>query len=162
MDMIELNFIRSRPVKLRTKINRIILHAVGEYLHHEGEWVHYTEYFRWAWEYNGICYHYTVEPDGRIVKLLDESIICGHAKGHNTDSIGIALILPGQHTEESLREGISKQWITEQQYESLSDYYSLKRHLQLTTHNAVDNRYLSPGYKLKIDPGVIDLIRIQW
>lgn len=49
-----------------------------------------AEFKRKGWEYPG--YHWVVFPDGKIVKLLDESKVANGVKGYNPNSIHVAWV----------------------------------------------------------------------
>lgn len=49
-----------------------------------------AEFRRKGWRFPG--YHFVVFPDGRIVKMLDESLVSNGVKGHNEHSINVAYV----------------------------------------------------------------------
>lgn len=49
-----------------------------------------AEFKRKGWKSPG--YHFVIFPDGRIVKMLDESHVSNGVKGHNAHSINVAYV----------------------------------------------------------------------
>lgn len=144
---------RTKPNKTHTP-NRVILHAAGEYLFNEDlkVWQHFSVFFPYLWEHYGICYHSAIDPGGTEVVFLKDNIIAGHALGHNSGSIGRVVIVPGAHTEPTLRKAISKPYLSDIQYQKLLEVAKRDK-LPYTNHDLVDKRYRANGEKEKIDPG---------
>jgi N-acetyl-anhydromuramyl-L-alanine amidase AmpD len=66
-------------------INLIVVHAMGEYIK-DGNNVYSAARFL---KKIGLSAHYLVTPSGVILRCVREAQIAWHAKGFNTNSIGI-------------------------------------------------------------------------
>jgi N-acetyl-anhydromuramyl-L-alanine amidase AmpD len=87
-------------------VNAIVLHSIGGPECRDGEVV-FTgsrgDAYRWK-EYfeasEGISIHYIVDRDGNIASSIDENRVAWHARGMNSQSIGIELTNNGDGIEE--------------------------------------------------------------
>lgn len=159
--LINLQRKKESPVNIPHKV---ILHSIGEYVfnHELNIWQHYIPFLQHLWYHHGICYHKVIDPSGLCVTMLSDNVMGGHAKGHNFNSVGIALAVLGAHTEATMREKIKDRYLHTKQKETLiSILKSEYKGLPILTHDEVDNRFDAKGNKLKVDPGNIDLENIK-
>lgn len=127
--------------------NRVIVHAMAEYLFHEGKWRHATEFL----EMIGLSAHILISPNGDIYKCRDNTQGAYHAKGHNEDTLGVEWLVEGEHSYESFLAAIQKPYLTDIQFNNGCEYIrkewvkglALLHHLK---HSRVDP-------KRKFDPG---------
>lgn len=126
----------------------IVIHAMGEYILYKGKWMHAVEFLEKA---VGLSAHFLVTPSGVGIRLRNDDESAWHAKGFNTDSLGIEFLVPGVY--EKYREftrRIKTQWLTDAAYEKglqiVNYWLSIHEVYEVKTHSM-----LSPGRK--VDPG---------
>ena len=93
----------------------IIVHAMAEYIEYNDGVLHAADFL----EKVGLSAHILVEPDGTLIRCRRDNEIAWHAKGHNYQTVGIEVLLPGQHNYASFRSGIdSPDWVAPIQYDA--------------------------------------------
>lgn len=118
-----------------------IIHAMGEFIDTDG-----VDYYATEWlDKLGLSAHFLVTPSGTVIKTRETNQIGWHAKGFNTNSVGIEILVPGLHNYATFLEAIKKPYVSERQYAALIE---LCRSLKLTWKRHSD---LSPDRKF--DPG---------
>lgn len=124
----------------------IVIHSIGEFIDTEGEDYYAPEFLRKI----GLSAHYFITPTGVVIQSVDDDRVAYHAKGFNTDSIGIEFMVPGLHTYATFRDRIEKPYMGKAQYtvgvnlvKDLCAKYNIKN---VRTHSE-----LSP--QRKHDPG---------
>lgn len=90
----------------------IILHAMGEWIHDKENYYYATEWLK----HLGLSAHALITPSGVTIKCRAEVQGAYHAKGHNTDTLGVEFLVPGVHTYDSFLRTIKEFYITEPQY----------------------------------------------
>lgn len=126
---------------------RIVVHCMGEFIV-DPEPKHAPDFLD---EYK-LSAHALVAPNGDIYLCRDDDERAWHARGYNTDSLGIEFLVEGEHTYATFIEAIKTQYLTTDQWEagitavrSWIDAYDI-------SINAIDRHSdLSPGRK--VDPG---------
>jgi len=125
---------------------RVILHAMGEYFSHKGRIMHAEEFLREI----GLVAHFLVTPSGVGIRTLSDDICGSHAKGHNTDTLGIEFLVPGLQNLESFYEDIKLPYLTNAAYKTGQEI--VKNWMQLypievvTAHSVIDpDRKKDPG-----------------
>ena len=129
------------------KPNRIVIHAMGEYIDTDDKDYHAKEWL----DKLGLAAHYLVTPTGVIIKTLDIDLMGAHAKGYNFGSVGIEFLVPGVHTYSSFLKAIELPYLTDVQYEEglqLVDDLCLALDQPVTIDTHAE---LSPDRK--VDPG---------
>jgi len=87
---------------------RIIVHAMSEWINGM-----YAPDFLLS---VGLSAHALVTPDGDIIKCREDTQGAFHAKGFNTNSLGIEFLLPGHNDYGSFLDGIARPgWVSEPQ-----------------------------------------------
>lgn len=152
------------------KPNRIIVHAMGEYiwykghtLHKEGAWLHASELLRdieyqiynkktekLEWR-QGLSAHILVCPNGDRIKCREDNQGAYHALGFNDDSLGIEYLVAGKHNITSFEDMISEPYLTSIQYESGLEQVRDQWHLKGDIMKMDRHSTLSP--ERKVDPG---------
>ena len=127
--------------------NRLIIHSMSEYING----MYADEFLKSV----GLSAHFLLCPDGSFIKLRKTHEICYHAKGHNTNTIGIEVLVEGEHTYETFIEKIKTDWVKPEQMEALIEmskgimqYYDMPLE-NVLRHSDID----SPRKK---DPGNLD------
>lgn len=126
----------------------IVVHAMSEYvLADEGEDYDHAPDFL---ERVGLSAHVLAAPDGTLYRCRDDLEGAYHARGFNTESLGIEILVRGRHDYGSFLRAISKSWVTESQYEAV--VRQCREWMTLYgIRNVARHCDLSPGRKL--DPG---------
>ncbi len=124
--------------------DQIIIHAMSEYI----GGVHAVDFLKNI----GLSAHAFVTPDGKIIRSRHDHQGAYHAKGYNTNSLGVEFLVEGDHTYYKFLDAIQKTYLTNIQYRA--GVFLIKRWLskfniaQISTH-----RYLSPVRKFDPGPG---------
>ena len=103
----------------------------------------------------GLSAHFLLCPDGSFIKLRRTHEKAWHAKGHNTNTIGIEVLVEGLHTYETFLERIKEDWVKPEQMDALiemtkgiMDYY------EIPPENVLRHSDIDPDRKK--DPGNLD------
>jgi N-acetyl-anhydromuramyl-L-alanine amidase AmpD len=92
-----------------TPVRRIVLHAMAEYVRTD-QWVRHCTHLL---DSLGVSAHAIVLPDGRLLACVSAERIAHHAKGHNSDSVGIEFALAGVWDYAGFLERIRTPWVTD-------------------------------------------------
>ena len=139
---------RNGMLKIAHKPDTLVVHALAEFLDFETNGKDRSA--KDHMDEEGLSPHYLITPTGVIIELIEYDTLGYHAKGHNTNKVGVELLVPGLHTYGSFLKAIDKKgWVSGPQYQAL---------LQLTkwlktkgVKNQVAHSTLSP--ERKYDPG---------
>ena len=93
---------------------RIIIHAMSEFINYKGQTLHAVEFLKLI----GLSAHVLVEPNGTIIRCREDSEGAYHAKGHNTDTLGVEFLIEGIHSYAEFLEAMKKPYLTEDQIDS--------------------------------------------
>ena len=126
--------------------NRVIIHAMAEYLFHEGKWRHASEFL----EMIGLSAHALIAPND-IYKCRDWTQGAYHAKGHNVDTIGIEWLVEGEHDYESFVAAIQSPYLADNQFKVGCEYIRKELIEGLGILNFTRHSDVSP--ERKVDPG---------
>lgn len=99
----------------REPIQRIVVHSMAEYLYHDGQWMHASDFLNTI----GLSAHALVTPDGTIIRQREDQEFAYHAKGHNADSLGVEVLVEGQFDYDSWEKRIKRPYVTEPQWSAL-------------------------------------------
>lgn len=94
--------------------NRIVVHAMSEFLIVGDEALHATDFL----EKMGLSAHVLVAPDGDLITTRYDDEGAWHAKGFNTNSLGIEFLVEGLHTYTEFLEAMKTNYITIPQWNS--------------------------------------------
>ena len=126
----------------------IVVHAMGEYVMADDgkSFDHAPEFL----ERMKLSAHALVAPDGTVFRCRNDDEGAYHARGFNTDSLGMEMLVAGRHDYGSFVKAISKPYLTDAQYAAAvaqcREWVSLHGITRIVRHSD-----LSPGRKL--DPG---------
>lgn len=95
--------------------DRIVIHAMGYQLRMGDGSVHYAASFL---EKIGLSAHALVAPNGDLIRCRHDHEIAWHAKGHNTNTLGLEFLVPGVHDYASFGEAIKTPWPTTEQLDT--------------------------------------------
>ena len=128
--------------------DRIVIHAMGENINN-GKQVYSAK--EWL-DYLKLSAHYLIKSDGLIIQCRDDNQVAWHAKGFNTGSIGIEVLLEGEHDYGSFIDAIKVKWLKQAQYDVLVELCKELMDTWNITSSRIDRHSdLSPGRK--VDPG---------
>lgn len=139
------------PLEAGNKNNRpkmIVVHSMGEFLL-DPHPIHATDFL----EKIKLSAHALVAPSGDIYICRDDDQGAYHAKGYNTDSLGIEFLVAGHHDYGSFLETIKTDWVTDEQWDAgvQAVRYWMESY-DIPIHKVVRHSDISPGRK--VDPGV--------
>lgn len=100
----------------RSFINRIVVHAMGFKIQHKNG----DNLFAWDFlRSQGISAHIFICPNGDIIRGRHDYQTAYHARGYNTNSLGIEFLVDGIFSEyEPFLEAIKTDYLTDAQYKS--------------------------------------------
>lgn len=129
----------------------LVIHAMGEYIKTDGSYkdIPAGVYSAHEWlQLDGTSAHFLLHPNGDFTKQRSTKEICWHAKGFNTNSIGIEVLVKGTYDYGTFLKQIKKDWVTSEQYTSLVNMSkgiitffninSIKRHSDLSPDRKQD------------------------
>jgi N-acetyl-anhydromuramyl-L-alanine amidase AmpD len=123
----------------------IVVHSMGEFIT-DPHPIHATDFLIKM----GYSAHALVSPNGDIYICRDDDQGAYHARGYNTDSLGVEVLVEGNHNYGTFLETIKTDWVKPEQMVALTKVvknwlsaYDIKR---LVRHSDI-----SPGRK--VDPG---------
>jgi N-acetyl-anhydromuramyl-L-alanine amidase AmpD len=126
---------------------RIIIHVMGEFIRDVDK-----DYYAPDWlKKLKLSAHAMATPSGVILHCHNEKLIAWHAKGYNTDSLGIEFLVPGIHTYDTLIEATKTPYLSEVQYQAGVEQIRTWMHdfgiTQVDRHSDVDpkRRWFDPG-----------------
>lgn len=91
---------------------KIVVHAMGEFIKADGVIWPALDWLR----FNGLSAHALITPSGALVECRNPMLVAWHAKGHNTDSLGVEFLVPGIHDWDSFKLAIQRDWVSDEQY----------------------------------------------
>ncbi len=130
---------------------RIIVHAMCYQLDYEGERLYAASFL----EKLGLSAHMLVAPDGSLIRCRGDAQGAWHAKGCNTDSLGVEVLVPGVYTYQPFVQRIAEPgWVGREQFNATLD---LLRHWcgcwEIGTHPGQLDRHCDVDPDRKSDPG---------
>lgn len=127
----------------------LVIHSMGELIDTDGEDYTAQDYLKAL----KISCHYLVTPSGIVIKTREEYQGSYHAKGYNSDSIGIEILVKGLHDYYTFLEAIKTRYYTDQQYAATVELCReiLKRYPGI---KVVRHSDLSPDRKYDPGPGL--------
>lgn len=140
---------------LRQGTRYIVIHAVGEYLD-TGEPGKLPQYCVDFLRSRDELPHYLLTPSGIVLRAWGHKYLANHARGFNSESIGIELMLPGHWTYDSFVQELTSSSPTirlEDNPRRLNSLHKLLRELLELYPEAriVGHAELDPSRK--VDPG---------
>ena len=125
----------------------IVIHAMGEFVIDGTVRQHAVKFL----DRCGLSAHSLIAPSGTNYRCRLDVQTAYHARGFNTNSLGLECLVEGEHGYASFIEAIKKPYLTEDQYQAILDQ---TRHW-LNAHDSIRkiarHSDLSPGRK--VDPG---------
>lgn len=126
--------------------NRIIVHSMAQFINDRG-----TAYYASEWlRHLGLSAHALVDPSGVLVRCREDTEMAWHAKGHNSNTLGIEILVPGVHDYGTFVERIKTPYCTDVQLEAakwqVSEWVRKHNISEIARHSDVDpDRKVDPG-----------------
>ena len=142
--------IKYAPLENGSRYNNprmIVVHSMGEFLLDPNP-IHATDFL----EKIGLSAHCLVAPNGDRYICRDDDQGAYHAKGYNSDSLGIEFLVEGHLTYGTFLEAIKADYITDPQW--VAGVEAVKSWVQaynIPRSKVVRHSDISPGRK--VDPG---------
>ncbi len=92
-----------------------VVHAMGEYIKFQGKIYSAAEWL----EFKGLSAHVLIHPNGDQTRIRKDTQCAHHAKGYNINSLGVEVLVPGDHNYASFVEALRSPWTSPEQIESL-------------------------------------------
>lgn len=128
--------------------SRLIIHAMGEVIDAEerdypaDEWLNHLK----------LSAHFLIKPDGEVIKMRHTKTMAWHAKGHNSNTVGIEFLVPGLHTYETFLDMIQTPWVSSEQMDAgIELSQGILDYFDISVDQVVRHSDISPGRKK--DPG---------
>lgn len=139
--------------------NKLIIHAMGEYIRvnqsfeNKGQTIEAGVYTAHEWlTILGLSCHFLIHPNGDVTKQRSTKEMCWHAKGYNTNSVGIEVLVEGEWDYASFIDRIKEDWVKEEQYDTLIELSEdIIEFFEINKNSVVRHSDLSPDRKE--DPG---------
>jgi len=146
------------PLNKGNKYNKpkfIVLHAMGEFIEYEKQHYHATEFLKLV----GLSAHRLITPSGVVIKCREDNQGAWHAKGYNTDSLGIEFLVPGVHNYKSFLKALKTSYLTSKALKAgveilkyWMDKFDIDK-IDIKSHQQIDP-------DRKHDPGIITEVEI--
>lgn len=125
----------------------IVVHAMGEFLL-DPHPIHASDFLAKL----GLSAHALISPNGDIYICRDDNQGAYHARGYNTNSLGVEFLVEGHHNYGSFLEAIKGDYVTDKQWDSGTSFVkSWIRTYSIIRDKIVRHSDISPGRK--VDPG---------
>jgi len=107
-----------------------------------------------AWELLnklGLSAHILITPKGERIRCRADAQVAWHAKGHNENSLGVELLVPGVFSIEALQQVTARSWVSGQQLDSLVQQVMIWKKAwpieNIVRHSDLDpaRRWFDPG-----------------
>lgn len=129
-------------VQLPTKL---IIHSMSEIING----MHADEFLKSI----GLSAHFLLCPDGSFIKLRKTTEIAWHAKGHNTNSVGIEILAEGSHNYDTFLDKIQTDYVNKAQMDALIEMSNgIIEYFDIDHDDVLRHSDISPGRKH--DPGI--------
>ena len=125
----------------------IVVHCMGEFIL-DPHPIHASDFL----DKLGYSAHVLVEPVGDVIICRDDDQGAYHAKGYNTDSLGIEFLVPGHHTYGTFLEAIKSPYVGDEQWAAgINAVRAWMETYEIDVSKVFRHSDLSPGRK--VDPG---------
>lgn len=137
---------------------RIVVHCMGEYVKDPKPM--YAPEFLDAYELSA---HSLITPSGDNIRCRNDDEIAWHAKGRNTNSLGIEFLVEGAYNYSEFKERIKTPYVNEIQYQAglyqIKEWMRLYNIVTISRHSDIDpDRKVDPGEGFDWDRLLADLV----
>lgn len=141
----------NEPLEAGNRYNNpkmIIVHCMGEFIL-DPHPIHASDFLAKL----GLSAHALVAPNGDIYICRDDDKGAYHARGYNTDSLGIEFLVEGHHNYGTFLEKIKTDYITDAQWQAgINAVRNWGQKHEIPVEKILRHSDISPGRK--VDPGV--------
>jgi len=131
----------------RNNPKMIVVHCMGEFLL-DPHPIHASDFLAKI----GLSAHVLITPTGDAIICRDDDQGAYHAKGYNTNSLGIEFLVPGHHTYGTFLETIKSPYVGTEQWEAgVTAVRRWREAYDIPLTKIFRHSDLSPGRK--VDPG---------
>ena len=139
--------------------NRVVVHAMAEYIFHEGKYKHAVDFLRDI----GLSAHALICPDGTIIRCRNDNQGAYHARDFNKDSLGVEILVHGEHDYASFISAIKNNYMTFEQHcacvELLREWCNTHSISTIERHSDIDpERKHDPGKGFCYDQIIKDVM----
>lgn len=137
-----------RPLRAGNQFNKpkmLVIHSMGEYIN-DPDPIFAPDFL----EKYGLSAHALIVPNGDVMICREDQSGAYHAKGFNTNSIGVEFLVEGEHDYTSFLEKIKTGYVTPEQWKAGIEFCRSKIQ-KFSLQNIQRHSDLSPGRK--VDPG---------
>ncbi len=100
----------------------------------------------------GLSAHFLIEPNGDVIKQRKTTEVCWHARGFNTGSVGIELLVGGVWDYAKFKKRIKQDWVNIQQLDTLVELSNnIIEYFNIDHKDVLRHSDISP--ERKKDPG---------
>jgi N-acetyl-anhydromuramyl-L-alanine amidase AmpD len=139
--------------------DKLIIHCIAEFIEvdepfeYKGKLIEVGKYSAHEWLVMlGLSVHFLIEPNGDVIKQRSTKKICWHAKGFNTGSVGIEVLVEGVWNYETFKNRIKSYWVSQYQYDTLIELSdNIIEYFDIDHKDVLRHSDISPGRK--VDPG---------
>jgi len=125
---------------------RIVIHSMAEFIKLDSGTKHAYDFLKDI----GLSAHALICPDGTVMLCREDTQGAWHAKGFNTNSLGVEFLVKGIHTYGSFKKTIKKPYLTIEQH--IAGVELLRQWCSDHDIKSID-RHSSLSPKRKVDPG---------
>jgi len=123
---------------------RLIIHSMGEIING----MYADEFLQSV----GLSAHFLLRPNGEFIKCRKTTLKAWHAKAHNTNTVGIEVLIEGEHDYASFVDGIKADWVKPEQMDALIEMSNgIITHYDIKKEDVLRHSDISP--ERKVDPG---------
>lgn len=158
--MQSVNIATTRGAVRSKKPTKIVIHAMGEYITTPDQDYTAVEYLN----HLRLSCHYMVTPSGVVINCANpDNRTTWHAKGHNSSSIGIEILVPGVHYYGSFLAKIKTDWCKKDQFDAsielVKGLITKYNGLGVARHSDLDpDRKQDPGDGFKWDQFMLEVL----
>lgn len=132
--------------------NRIVIHAMGEFID-DGQIISP------AWDFlrqHRLSAHVLITPSGVRIRQRKDTQGAHHARGYNTDSLGIEFLVPGIHNYSTFLSAMKTDYLTNKAFKSgveqVIEWIDTYEIVNIDTHHQLDpDRKVDPGDGFPLD-----------
>lgn len=126
--------------------NVVVVHAMAEYIEYEGRHLHAVDLLNEL----RLSAHALVTPSAVVIRCREDDQTAWHAKGHNGNTLGVEILVPGVHGYGSFLEAIEKPYCSRPQMLAAVEQVRVWMN-KFTIHEVVRHSDIDP--ERKTDPG---------
>lgn len=93
---------------------KIVIHAMSEFFFVNGETMSARDFL----DSIGLSAHALILPSGDVIRCRSSDQTAYHARGHNTNSLGIEFLVPGENSYSEFVNTLKTDWVSDAQYET--------------------------------------------